>query len=151
MAVEPESVEDRRARSREKLHTLVETRTQTLALYADLAAHQPFSAAPAVADSIQNFCQALVDYAASAHFQLYRYIADNKERRQSVIDVAQQVYPRIAHTTDAILDFNDRYDIAHFGERVDGLADDLSSLGEMLADRIQWEDKIIAAYGGING
>lgn len=152
MAGEPESAggEDRRARSREKLHTLVETRTQTLALYADLAAHQPFSADPDMADSIQNFCQALVDYAASAHFQLYRYIADNKERRKAVIDVAREVYPDIARTTDAILEFNDRYDVAHFSERVAGLAGDLSSLGEMLADRIQWEDRIIAAYGGIN-
>lgn len=152
MAVEQESAqgEDRRARSREKLHTLVETRTETLALYADLAAHQPFTADPDVIDSIQNFCQALVDYAATAHFQLYRYIADNKERRQAVVEIAEEVYPQIARTTDAILDFNDRYDVAHFGERVGGLADDLSSLGEMLADRIQWEDRVIAAFGGFS-
>ena len=139
---------DRRARSREKLFTLVETRTETLTLYARLAAHQPFTAAPDVADSVQQFCQALVDYAATAHFQLYRYIADNKERRKAVVEVAEKVYPQIARTTDAFLDFNDRYDVAHFQERVDGLAEDLSRLGELLADRIQWEDQVIQAFGG---
>ena len=35
---------------------------------------------------VRRFCQALVDYAATAHFQLYRYIVENKERRQAVLD-----------------------------------------------------------------
>ena len=80
--------------------------------------------------------------------QAEKTIADNKERRKAVVEVAEKVYPQIARTTDAFLDFNDRYDVAHFQERVDGLAEDLSRLGELLADRIQWEDQVIQAFGG---
>ena len=97
---------------------------------------------------MRRFCQALVDYAASAHFQLYRYIVDNKERRKAVLELAERIYPQIAASTDAILDFNDRYDVAPLEARIANLADDLSQLGEMLADRIQWEDQVIDALDG---
>lgn len=136
---------DRRARAREKLDTLVNARTETLARLAELARIRPFVAEPQTEEALQDFCESLVDYAASAHFQLYRYIAENRERRRAVRAVAERIYPRIAETTDAILEFNDRYDVARLEGRVESLSDDLSRLGELLADRIQLEDEIIAA------
>ena len=89
-----------------------------------------------------------MDYAASAHFQLYRYIADNRERRQAVIAVAEKIYPRIVETTDAILRFNDKYESMSLDNSVEFLDVDLSSLGETLAERIQLEDQVIRAMGG---
>lgn len=148
-AENPAPAEDRRKRQRERLDALVHARTQTLVEYSSLAGIRPYTSEHRTEDALRRFCQTLVDYAATAHFQLYRYIADGKERRQAVRAIAEQVYPQIASSTDAILDFNDRYDVSSLDDgRVEHLADDLSQLGEILADRIQLEDEVIAALDG---
>ena len=140
---------DRRKQSLMKLEGLVQTRTQTLALLAELARSQPFTAAPGIEETLRRFCQALMDYTASAHFQLYRYIADNRERRQTVLVVAETVYPRIVETTDVILRFNDKYESMSLENSIEFLDVDLSSLGETLAERIHLEDQVISALGGV--
>lgn len=139
---------DRRKQSQIKLQGLVQTRTETLSLLAELASRQPFSPEPTTEDTLRRFCQALMDYTASAHFQLYRYIADNRERRQSVLAIAEKIYPRIVETTDVILRFNDKYESMSLDNSVEFLDVDLSSLGETLAERIQLEDQVISAMGG---
>jgi regulator of sigma D len=139
---------DRRKQSQVKLQGLVQTRTETLSLLAELARRQPFSPEPATEDTLRRFCQALMDYTARAHFQLYRYIADNRERRQSVLAIAEKIYPRIVETTDVILRFNDKYESMSLDNSVEFLDVDLSRLGETLAERIQLEDQVINAMGG---
>jgi regulator of sigma D len=139
---------DRRSKAREKLDALVQSRTETLSLLTDLAGRQPFSTEPSMEKALRRFCEALIDYTASAHFQLYRYLADNRERRQSVLTIAEKIYPRIVETTDVILRFNDKYEAMSFDNSIEFLAVDLSNLGECLADRIQLEDRVIAAMGG---
>lgn len=148
MALDQPAKTDRRARSKERMTSLVASRNETLALYSDLAKNRPYKPGEETEELVRRFCQALVDYAATAHFQLYRYIVENKERRQAVVNLAEQVYPQIAASTDAILDFNDRYDVAPLEARIGDLADDLSQLGELLADRIQLEDQVIDALDG---
>lgn len=148
MAVEPSVKIDRRARAKQRMAGLVASRNETLSLYSELAGCRPYRQGEHTEEMVRRFCQALVDYAASAHFQLYRYIVENKERRKAVLELAEQIYPQIAASTDAILDFNDRYDVAPLATRIGDLADDLSHLGEMLADRIQLEDQVIEALDG---
>ncbi|HHJ15946.1 MAG TPA: Rsd/AlgQ family anti-sigma factor [Gammaproteobacteria bacterium] len=143
---------DRRGRSREKLATLVRTRSETLSLYSELANQRPFEADEVTSEALQEFCQALIDYAASAHFQLYRFISDKLERRTAVLDVADRIYPKIVRTTDTILRFNDKYedvDLLNGDREILNLLDsDLSNLGEILAERIQLEDQVIGAITG---
>ena len=86
---------DRRGNSLEKLDALVSSRTATLTLLADLATRQPFNPEPSMEKALREFCEALIDYTASAHFQLYRYLADNRERRTSVLHLADKLYPTI--------------------------------------------------------
>jgi len=152
MASEQTAGIDRRSRSREKLATLVKTRSETLTLYSELANQRPFEADEVTTEALQEFCQALIDYAASAHFQLYRYISDKLERRATVLEMADRIYPQIVQTTDSILRFNDKYeslDLANGDGEVLSLLDaDLSRLGETLAERIQLEDKVIGAMTG---
>jgi regulator of sigma D len=139
---------DRRHKSSEKLDALVSSRTETLSLLADLANRQPFHADASTGRALRKFCEALIDYTASAHFQLYQYLADNRERRQAVLSIADELYPKIVETTDTILRFNDKYESMSIDNSVEFLALDLSSLGECIADRIQYEDRVIAALGG---
>ena len=139
---------DRRSNAREKLDALVQSRTETLSLLTDLAGRQPFNTEPSMEKALRRFCEALIDYTASAHFQLYRHLSDNRERRQSVLNVAERIYPRIVETTDVILRFNDKYEAMSLDNSIEFLAVDLSNLGECLADRINLEDRIIAAMSG---
>jgi len=152
MVSEYNAVTERRSRSLEKLATLVKTRTETLSLYTELANQRPFEADEITREALQEFCQSLIDYAASAHFQLYRFISDKLERRVAVLEVADSIYPRIVQTTDRILRFNDKYESVDFlrGEKeaLDLLDTDLSNLGEALAERIQLEDQVIGAMTG---
>lgn len=141
--MEVQEAVERRSNSIDKLQTLLQTRNETLALLNQLAAMRPFNPEEGVQGLLQEFCESLVDYTASAHFQLYRFIEDGTERRTDVKNLANQVYPRISNTTQSILDFNEKYeDENQFGD-LRNLDRDLSRLGEALADRITEEDKII--------
>jgi regulator of sigma D len=134
---------ERRARSQEDIGKLVESRNETLSLLSYLASKQPFGKDHDTQTILQNFCESLIDYTASAHFQLYRHIDEEKERRAPVQKIADQIYPRISDITQSILDFNDKYDCEDHCGNLGDLADDLSKLGELLADRIELEDQLI--------
>ena len=140
------SVNEARTDSRKKMDSLLGARKETLSLYSELAALRPFNEAENVSVVLQEFCETLMDYTASAHFQLYRFIEDGTERRMSIRKVAEKVYPNISMTTEQFLDFNDKYEEEHKGEHFKSLDDDLSSLGEILADRILYEDQVISAF-----
>ena len=136
---------DRRAESLGLIDKLVRERTAMLSLYGELAAQHPYIEVGTVSDLLERFCEALIDYTADAHFRLYRFIDEGRERRKEVMDVANKVYGRIAATTQSILDFNDRYDESAHALNIDTLDEDLSRLGEELAERIELEDQIIRA------
>jgi regulator of sigma D len=134
---------ERRVRSQQDIGKLVESRNETLTILSDLASKQPFKTDHNTQILLQNFCESLIDYTASAHFQLYRHIDEEKERREPVQKIAGEIYPRISDITQSILDFNDKYDCEDHCSDLTELAHDLSKLGEMLADRIEMEDRLI--------
>ncbi len=138
---------DRRGRSLVMINKLVDSRTKMLALYSQLARQKPYVGNAEVPPLLEEFCQALVDYAANAHFQLYRYFAEKNERRHEIHVVAEDIYPNILDITNKVLDFNDKYDCGDHCIQFDALEHDLSDVGELLADRIELEDKLIAAFG----
>jgi regulator of sigma D len=132
--------------SRKKMDSLLGARKETLSLYTELASLRPFQEEDEVSVVLQEFCETLMDYTASAHFQLYRFIEDGSERRTLVRDVAEKVYPNISTTTEQFLDFNDKYEAENKEKHFSSLDDDLSNLGEILADRILYEDQVISAF-----
>jgi len=140
------AVIERREESHSKLRALLESRTETLSLLNELAAMRPFKPEHDMQVMLQEFCESLVDYTASAHFQLYSYIEEGKERRASVKQLADAVYPKIAAATQHILDFNEKYDCGDHCNNLASLDGDLSHLGEILASRIQDEDQIIELF-----
>ena len=138
---------ERRRATQEHITKMVAERTEMLALYCRLAGLDPFSEArhrePAQ-KLLQQFCQILVDYIAAGHFGLYERLVNGTERRRSVAELAEKLYPRIADTTRLALDFNDKYDCGDKCELNLSFEHDLSRLGEELAQRIELEDKLIA-------
>ncbi len=139
-------VSEVRSESRQKMDSLLGARKETLSLYSELAALRPFKEDDDVSVVLQEFCETLMDYTASAHFQLYRFLEDGSERRSNVRKLAEKIYPNISKTTEQFLDFNDKYDAEQKGEHFSSLDNDLSSLGEILADRILYEDQVISAF-----
>ena len=61
---------ERRAKSLGALHTLIETRTETLSLLNQLAGMRPFAAAQDAQLVLKEFCETVVDYTASATFKM---------------------------------------------------------------------------------
>ncbi len=144
----PDQAKQERRQSQQFLKDLVAHRGEMLACFQDLLELRPYDEVEQVIEPLTHFCQLLIDYTADAHFRLYRYLEEGRERRRAILAVAEEVYPRIMATTDGILDFNDRYGIDEDGlPAIAGLEKDLSSLGECLADRIELEDRLIAAFG----
>ncbi len=142
-------VNESRGESRAKMDSLLGARNETLSLYSELAALRPFKEEE-VSVVLQEFCETLMDYTASAHFQLYRFLEDGSERRAKVRKVAENIYPNISTTTEQFLDFNDKYEVEQKGQNFLSLDDDLSSLGEILADRILYEDQVISAFSTVS-
>ena len=137
---------ERRAHSHELTQKLVAERTEMLVLFCRLAGIESY--APEirpVKELLEEFCQILVDYISAGHFALYERIIDGTERRRDVASLAEQLYPAIAQTTDAALDFNDRYDRDDHRPMLENLPQELSQLGEQIAVRIELEDRLIAA------
>ena len=64
--------------------------------------------------------------------------------RARISELAEKLYPRISETTEAALDFNDKYDCDE-SEISEDLGNDLSRLGEELAVRVELEDQLLSA------
>lgn len=138
---------ERRARTRKEIKQLIDERNRVLSQYYNLAklADQTDDSDESVLSQLQEFCQELVDYLATGHFELYRRIEDGEERRQDIINLAQSIFDKITDTTEVAIDFNDLYDLKNGNpdEAVKNLPSQLSRLGESLALRMDLEDKFI--------
>jgi regulator of sigma D len=145
MSSEQYSGKERRIQTLQMINELLEERQQVWAAYCAAAGLESFPRDKPVEAMLDEFCQLLVDYISLGHFGIYQRITDGTERRRKIIEVAEFVYPRIAETTDAAIKFNDKYEKWSGDEMLAGLNDDLSRLGEVLAARIEFEDKLIEA------
>ncbi len=148
MAQEQLSVSERRNQSREIVEKMLQERREMLVLLCEVSGLRPFGADKPVKESLQKFCNVLIDYIASAHFGLYERIAEGKERRQSVVRIAHSTYPFISETTQAAIEFNDKYETLDPEMIEKHLQEDISKLGEILTARIEYEDQLIAAMIG---
>ena len=138
---------DRRARTRKEIKQLIAERNSVLSQYYNLASHadQNPENNEETLELLQEFCQDLVDYLATGHFEIYRRIEEKEERRSEIMQLADQVFARISETTAVAVAFNDIYDTSETfnPEVLNQLPVQLSKLGEELAIRIDLEDRFI--------
>ncbi len=127
---------------------LLSERQELLVLYNRLAELKPYENPARVQLALQRFCQLLVDYMALGHFEVYQCIEDNAqgtERCKHIQEIARAIHPHLAAITQEAVNFNDRYDTEEHCRVLDHLTEDLSALGQRLADRIELEDRLIGA------
>ncbi|MDJ0779313.1 MAG: Rsd/AlgQ family anti-sigma factor [Gammaproteobacteria bacterium] len=139
------SAEDnRRTRQTHTINSLLNERQKVLVSMCTLAELEASeTASETVIDDLRSFNQQLVDYTALGHFEIYERIIDGKERRGNIKRVADRVYPTISETTRVFVDFNDKYDGADEPESLIDLYQDLSKIGEAMAERIESEDMLL--------
>jgi regulator of sigma D len=148
MTTEVPGTHSARPRSRNLIEDMLEHRRRMLVQLWELSTLDLENIDQTVKDKLETFLETLVDYIAAGHFSLYRRIVEGNERRQSVADTANEIYARIAATTDIAVDFSERYGTPENATIGDHLAADLSRLAEQVATRIELEDQLILAMLG---
>ena len=148
MNPEVQEQSDRRSGTRSLIDKMLSERQKMLVLFERCAGVEPYADERPDDELLQKFSQILVDYIASGHFGLYERISEGKERRRGIVKLAQELYPRIADTTQVAVEFNDVYERSN-GEDINGkMMKMLSKLGEELAVRIDLEDQLITEMLG---
>jgi regulator of sigma D len=86
-----------------------------------------------------------VDYVSAGHFEIYDQLLREAEfANDDSVALAAELYPKIHETTQASLDFNDKYSTEEHWELYHSdFQSDLSSLGEALSHRFEIEDRLI--------
>ena len=95
-------------------------------------------------ENVKTFCDLLVDYVSEGHFEVFDQVVNACEKHgESSKSVAQQLLPKISSTTDAALDFSDKYTEAQDDQVLFHLDKDLSDLGHAMETRFQLEDELL--------
>lgn len=120
-------------------------RSQVLVHFCELTGNKNQANLPEV-EQITGFCGALIDYVSAGHFEMYEQIVNNCQvNGPESINLLEELYPRIAKTTDVVVDFNEKYSKVS-GDELQNLSEfdkDLSQLGEAIAKRVDLEDDLI--------
>jgi regulator of sigma D len=124
----------------------LEERQELLVRYCEMAGLPPYSktASLPLAADIKAFCEVLVDYVSTGHFEIYdKLIANAEVDTGKGKALAQQIYPLITVTTEQVLSFNDNYAEVNTDEPLPQFDSDLSKLGEALEVRMELEDRLL--------
>ncbi len=136
---------ERRTRINNVIEELLTERQQLLVCFCEVAGLDSLGAkTDEILVKLKELNQWLVDYSALGHFEIYNRIVDGKERRDSIVKVAEQVFGDIDKTTQIFVSFNDKYEGADSHDSITNLFDDLSEIGECMALRIDGEDKLLS-------
>ena len=134
---------ERRNASRQQIEHMLEERAQLLGLLIQASRLDGERLEHRDEQLLDEFCQVVTDYVAAGHFGLYQRITEGKERRQEVANIARSIYPQIEQSTQQALEFSEKYRAG--ASNYANLANDLSSLGMALANRIELEDNLITS------
>lgn len=100
---------------------------------------------------LSDFCSQLVDYVSAAHFEIYDYVmAAYEAARGSGRTLAERIYLRLKKSSVLALNFHDKYAQVESDALLLELDNDLSLLGEMLAERFSLEDRLVFAVSLLN-
>lgn len=117
-----------------------------------LSASKPLSAEEPLAVTLASFCQSLMDYCSTGHFEIYEQLL--KEAREyeddDALQLAADLVPKLDELTSRLVDFNDTYDQNCTFDMLAGLPADLSNVGEIMEERFQLEDNLIERLHNIH-
>jgi regulator of sigma D len=120
-------------------------RKELLISYCQLAGLPPYdkemnSKGLPSSEALQNFCQLLVDYVSTGHFEIYEQLTQDCDDEAQ----AAEYISGIADNTDMALDFNDHYAVTSPTDTLADFDQHLSQLGQSMEHRFEIEDKLLA-------
>lgn len=121
----------------------LEERQQLISTFFSIPAQE--AGAP-LNSSVGEFCDLLMDYLSSGHFEVYeQLLREGSEFADGSLEKAQHLFPLIQPSTDQALDFNDAYGNLESPtlKQLCQLSRELSELGETLEERFALEDQLI--------
>jgi len=125
----------------------LDARQRLVVLYCELAGLPPYQQEKRSLPNqvlITEFCQLLLDYASTGHFEVYEQIIEkSKLDGEENLKIAQELYSRITTTTDTALKFNDTYAEDASDQTLLHFDKDLSELGEVMESRFEREDQLL--------
>lgn len=128
-------------------------RQELLVHYCDLSGENDFSQTKALKQKFIRFCEVLVDYVSTGHFEIYeQLVREAREFNDGGLELAAKVYPSIEKSTEVALNFNDQLNDKELSEpNVKALFEELSHLGESLESRFEMEDFLIEHLHNVHG
>ena len=138
------------------VHRLIDcwlgSRQALIVQYCNLSSGKPLSAESPLADTLSRFCESLMDYCSHSHFEVYdQLIAEAREYGDdNGIELANSIVPKLDELTSRCVDFNDTYDEHCTFDMLAKLPEDLSGIGELLEERFELEDQLIAKLHNIH-
>ncbi|MGF1762571.1 sigma D regulator [Aliivibrio kagoshimensis] len=123
----------------------LDTRQELIVNYCKLAGLPPFESKelPTV-QNLQSFNQQLIDYISEGHFKIYDQVIEQwNATGYSPTEEISQIYSKISLTTDSLLNFTEKYTDCTEEKMTDSFDADLSSLGELIEIRFEFEDSLI--------
>lgn len=131
------------------IDTWLEERKELLVQYCKLAGLPPFersdNALP-IHDDIESFCEILMDYASTGHFELYDKILEECKQDLSDEQLVEDTCSKIRSTTDQALSFNDAFSNINEHIEMSGFDRNLAQLGETLEERFELEDVLLDTF-----
>lgn len=128
------------AHAKQLVAELQEERSRVWGLYCQIAEMKPLFASTEIRPLLSNFLQSLIDYVSLGHFGMYEQLT--KSCPPDDLSYAGRMYPKFSRTTASAVSFSERYESSRRNFRADNLAQDLSVLGENLAERMELEDRL---------
>lgn len=130
----------------ELLSRWLKERQDLLVNYCEVMSLAPFKARKPIHSEVQELCEIMVDYLSAGHFEVFdKLVQEDSAFGGDGASLLERMYPKLKETTEVALRFNDKYDNEpHCREHLASLETDLSELGQVLADRLDLEDKLIA-------
>ncbi len=102
------------------------------------------NAEAATRQTLQKYCEILVDYVSAGHFEIYEQLLNEAEAfgDKRGLELAKQIYPRIEAITEVALAFNDRCEDGDCHDSP-ALSAEITRLGQLLHERFELEDCLI--------
>ncbi|WP_041066146.1 Rsd/AlgQ family anti-sigma factor [Thiolapillus brandeum] len=135
--------EEPREQLESAVRQLLVERQQLLVTFCRAAGIAPGAAKEDEKSVLLHLCQVLMDYAALWQFEIHDALSRDDSPASGASDVLQAEQPMLMQAAKAMLDFNDLVDVALLEGRLMDLDPYLSSLGEVLAERFEAEDRVI--------
>lgn len=117
-----------------------------------ISSGKPLSAEDPLAPALADFCQNLMDYCSTGHFEIYEQLLKEAHEYSDddALELAASVVPKLDELTSRLVDFNDTYDENCTFDMLAQLPADLSAVGETLEERFQLEDQLIERLHNIH-